>query len=737
MNATALEPFDSIELPPLTCRLKMLANGYEPIPLIGKRPLQSDWPNILIDEEAVRSSATLGANTGMRTARAPVLDIDIRDEEVSHLIEEFARKQFGGRGKILVRIGDAPKRAIPLRTLAPFKKIIVALVPPYDLPPLEKHPKIEVLGDGQQVAVAGIHPDTGKPYRWRDGLSPVSTPLDELPLVDETEMRAFVDACVSALIERGWRVAGGADRPEPEVVPFIPLGERLEKTEYQGDYGINDGILAMTANLIASGVSVKNVEEKTLQWVRGVWAKMPDDHPDKAGWDWNAQRSQIADACYGFIKKECGNQPRIVDSLPDPMLKKWRDIEARGGAPFVRKRKYWGVEDSGPAEEIPVVEVPSIAPEPNQKEKSEERKLRFRLIKFQDMRPGIEPTYLVDELMPSAGLVLIWGKQKTFKSFWLLDLLVHVAMNWPYRDHAVRQGAVVYCAFEGGHGYKGRIEAIRRHYNIADDVDVPLYVMPGQVDLIADEKTLVDEFRYQLGGVVPAVVVLDTLNRSLSGSESSDKDMTLYVKAADAVRKAFGCVCVIVHHCGYDDSHARGHTSLPAAVDAELSVQREETSPIVQVTVKAMRDGPEGMVVRSRALPVPLDPDQNGKPRSSLVIVPDDDTSVVIPTKKGGRHDTATPLLVEALRAALGTKGEYFTPDGKLPLQAVDEQHVREIFYRRYIDAEEDKKKSHGAQIHAFKRGLENAVGRQIANGQKDDQGRQMLWFVRDEGLQV
>jgi hypothetical protein len=43
-------------------------------------------------------------------------------------------------------------------------------------------------------------------------------------------------------------------------------------------------------------------------------------------------------------------------------------------------------------------------------------------------------------------------------------------MGWPYRDHAVRQGAVIYCAFEGGHGYKGRIEAIRRHYGIADNV---------------------------------------------------------------------------------------------------------------------------------------------------------------------------------------------------------------------------------------------------------------------------
>jgi AAA domain len=104
-------------------------------------------------------------------------------------------------------------------------------------------------------------------------------------------------------------------------------------------------------------------------------------------------------------------------------------------------RGEWSVKDTGPAEEIPTAEAPPT--QPKQEDPKQERKLRFRLIKFQEMRPGLEPSYLVDELIPSAGLVLVWGKQKTFKSFWLLDLFVHVAMGWPYRDHAVRQGLVM------------------------------------------------------------------------------------------------------------------------------------------------------------------------------------------------------------------------------------------------------------------------------------------------------
>ena len=64
-----------------------------------------------------------------------------------------------------MRIGLPPKRAIVMRTNLPFKKIIRTLVaqPNRVITP---H-KIEMLGDGQQVAVAGNHPDTGAPYTWQ------------------------------------------------------------------------------------------------------------------------------------------------------------------------------------------------------------------------------------------------------------------------------------------------------------------------------------------------------------------------------------------------------------------------------------------------------------------------------------------------------------------------------------------------------------------------------------------
>ena len=51
--------------------------------------------------------------------------------------------------------------------------------------------------------------------------------------------------------------------------------------------------------------------------------------------------------------------------------------------------------------------------------------------------------------------------------------------------------------------------------------------------------------------------------------------MSAYIRAAEAIRDAFGCVVIIVHHCGYEGTRPRGHTSLPGAVDAQIAVVRE------------------------------------------------------------------------------------------------------------------------------------------------------------------
>ena len=125
----------------------MLANGYVPIPLDGKKPMLNNWQNTLASKDILEKWANIGPNTGMLTRHTPVLDIDILDEVAAQMVEAIARQCLEDVGQVIIRIGLPPKRAILLRTDKPFKKIIRKLTAPDGT----SH-KIEVLGDGQQLA---------------------------------------------------------------------------------------------------------------------------------------------------------------------------------------------------------------------------------------------------------------------------------------------------------------------------------------------------------------------------------------------------------------------------------------------------------------------------------------------------------------------------------------------------------------------------------------------------------
>jgi hypothetical protein len=97
--------------------------------------------------------------------------------------------------------------------------------------------------------------------------------------------------------------------------------------------------------------------------------------------------------------------------------------------------------------------------------------------------------------------------------------------------------------------------------------------------------------------------------------------MTAYVRAADAIREAFNCVVIIVHHCGIDGTRPRGHTSLTGACDAQLSVKRDHSDNVI-VELECAKDGPQGDRIASRLEPITVGTDEDGEAISSCVIVP-------------------------------------------------------------------------------------------------------------------
>jgi hypothetical protein len=211
-------------------RIAYVKLGYEPIPIKSgdKKPILHDWQNITIDLDAASSWADQrpdALSSGIRTRKAPGFDIDVRDRGIADQIEQMLLDMIPQQGTILKRIGLPPKRLIPFRTDVPFKKISVAFRRPDDPPDAKGH-KVEVLCDGQQFVVEGIHPETHLPYRWADNVSLLNVAHEHLPPVDEALARRFVAAAGEIMRRAGWievgakpkmKANGNATKPEAQA----------------------------------------------------------------------------------------------------------------------------------------------------------------------------------------------------------------------------------------------------------------------------------------------------------------------------------------------------------------------------------------------------------------------------------------------------------------------------------------------------------------------------------------
>jgi hypothetical protein len=205
-------------------RLQVRHNGFDPLPVEGKVPPLTGWQTKFdISDDEIRlwpKSWHLAASTGVLAKFAPGLDIDIRIEAAAKAIETLAREHFEGRGEIHVRFGLPPKRLIPLRTDKPFPKLYCT----FTAPDGSEH-KIEILGDGQQYVVDGIHPDTHKPYTWFGG-DLANIKRKDLPDVQHEDAEKFLNAAIKLLAEEhgfvvkntnisGRTTNGGGDPHDP------------------------------------------------------------------------------------------------------------------------------------------------------------------------------------------------------------------------------------------------------------------------------------------------------------------------------------------------------------------------------------------------------------------------------------------------------------------------------------------------------------------------------------------
>jgi hypothetical protein len=251
-------------------RLQLCAAGFCPIPLFGKEPPVygknnkrkglSGWQDLRdITTEQIDMWAKTwpdATNTGALTRLMPTLDLDLLNEDAVRTIEDHVRERFEERGYVLTRVGLPPKRCIVFRTNDPFPKIVANVIAPNG-----SEEKIELLADGQQVVVDGIHPQTGQAYRWFGG-QPGPIKLEELAYISTDEARVLVDESVELLI-REFGYMRTAERPKNRSKSNGADSETHQGEEdwsylfnnIRNGHSLHDALRDLAAKLVKSGTN--------------------------------------------------------------------------------------------------------------------------------------------------------------------------------------------------------------------------------------------------------------------------------------------------------------------------------------------------------------------------------------------------------------------------------------------------------------------------------------------------
>ncbi|HVE91937.1 MAG TPA: AAA family ATPase [Actinomycetota bacterium] len=205
------------------------------------------------------------------------------------------------------------------------------------------------------------------------------------------------------------------------------------------------------------------------------------------------------------------------------------------------------------------------------------------------------PAWLVEGLLPSAGLTVAFGPPASLKSFLALDVALSVASGCDWQGRETRQGPVLYIAAEGVSGFYPRIQA---WLTVRPSTDLRAFrLVPRALNLLdrADRDTLL-ECAEELE---PRLLVVDTLARCMVGANENDTaPMGRVVEALDEVRRRHETASLAVHHTTKDGGWARGSGALAGAADTMLRLKRRDQH--LALETEKQKNAAEGEAIRLR-----------------------------------------------------------------------------------------------------------------------------------------
>lgn len=234
-----------------------------------------------------------------------------------------------------------------------------------------------------------------------------------------------------------------------------------------------------------------------------------------------------------------------------------------------------------------------------------------------------QPTYLVPGMFYEDTLAVVFGPPGAAKTFFMLDLALHLATGRLWRGEVLLpRTRVHYLMAEGQAVNVGRTHAWLVHHGVdAKELEGWFDAFPEPVPLTPEGiATYLTEAEIDK----PGLIVLDTKHAMLEGDENRPADLKVMRDALTLIRQRTGACVVLVDHTGLaDDTRTRGSNAQKAMVATEVRVTVDGAIRTAEMTRNTA-----GAVVGAWSFelrPVPDAPHP-----------PDTDTPVVaVPTSRG------------------------------------------------------------------------------------------------------
>jgi hypothetical protein len=481
----------------LILRRALRDNGYSPLPIVGKKPSPTAWQlklRVSDDELKKWNLEYPGAtNTGIITRLVPTLDIDIRDQVAADAAEAFVVDRYAQYGTILVRTGEAPKRCIPFRRIGKaFRKICVELIAN------DSEHKIELLANGQQFVVDGIHPDTGHAYSWSGG-SPVDVRRAELPAIDESSAQRLVDDIVEMLCREH--------------------GYRLKSKQSNGNSNVSNGELeAYDARLIAPAVAV--IENDDLAWDAwnrigmAIFAASAGSEEGFAAFDAFSQKSKKYDA------RTTAEKWRAYKRSPPTRIGMgtvW-ELASQVDSTWIDRANADAVVHGASIASDWTRNADSNDTDADSEEKPETKRLILTSAQF--VAGFVPPDYLIDGLLLRRYLAALTAPTGSGKTSVAMRLAAHIALGLALAGHEVEQGSVLYLAGENPDDVRSRWIKQCEELNV-EPSDVPVCFCDVRFKLSdASIRKTLDSETAEHGPF--SLIIVDTSRAYFSGDNEND-----------------------------------------------------------------------------------------------------------------------------------------------------------------------------------------------------------------------